>query len=171
VLGGKITGYRAIAEDAVDAVCRKLNLNAPCVTATTPLPGAAGDVKPVDVSSAGLKSEIITHLFGLYGSRANLVIQLATSGEHFRELLSPLAPDIAAQVVFAARAEQCARLVDFLSRRTLLGFSRDQGQSAVARAAELLAEELAWSPERTTAEISRYQDCINATQAFRGAAC
>jgi glycerol-3-phosphate dehydrogenase len=171
VLGGKITGYRAIAEDAVDAVCAKLKLNAPCVTATTPLPGAGRDVRPADAANAGLTNETIAYLFEFYGSRATEVIQLATSGEHFRETLSAFGPDIAAQVVFAARTEQCVRLVDFLLRRTLLGFSQDQGQSVVARVAALLAEELAWSPERTSAEISRYQDCINATQAFRDAAC
>jgi glycerol-3-phosphate dehydrogenase len=171
VLGGKITGYRAIAEEVVDVICRKLEVNAPCVTAATPLPGAREGARPSDVSKSGLRDETITHLFELYGSRANQVVQLAASGEHLREPLSPHAPDVAAQVVFAARAEQCARLVDFLLRRTLLGFSQDQGQSASARAAALLAEELAWSPERTSAEISLYQDYIVATQAFRGAAC
>jgi glycerol-3-phosphate dehydrogenase len=170
VLGGKITGYRAIAEEMVDAVCAKLNVNAPCGTATIALPGARGGARPSDVSESGLKSETITHLFKLYGSRANQVIHLAASGKHFREPLSPDAPDVAAQVVFAARTEQCVRLADFLLRRTLLGFSQDQGQSAVTRAAALLAEELAWSPERTRAEISLYQDYITATQTFRGTA-
>jgi glycerol-3-phosphate dehydrogenase len=170
VLGGKITGYRGIAEEAVDAVCAKLKVNAPCVTATTALPGAHGGARPSDVSKSGLKSETIAHLFELYGSRASEVIQLAASEEHLREPLAPYAPDVAAQVVFAARAEQCVRLVDFLLRRTLLGFSQDQGRSAVTRAAGLLAEELAWSPERTSAEISLYQEYIVATQAFRGAA-
>jgi glycerol-3-phosphate dehydrogenase len=170
VLGGKITGYRAIAEEVVDAVCGKLNVNAPCATAKIPLPGACEDVKPSDVSSAGLKGETIAHLFNVYGSRATDVIQLAASEERWREPLSPYAPDIAAQVIFAARAEQCVRLVDFLLRRTLLGFSQDQGQSAVARAAALLAEELAWSTERTSAEIRLYQDFLTTTQAFRGAA-
>jgi len=171
VLGGKITGYRAIAEDVVDAVCAKLNMNAPCVTATAPLPGAGRDARPSDFSKSGLTIETITHLFELYGSRASQVIQLAATGEHLRVPLSPHGPDIEAQVIFAARTEQCVRLVDFLSRRTLLGFSQDQGQSAVARAAALLAEELAWPLERATAEISLYQDYINASQAFRGAAC
>jgi glycerol-3-phosphate dehydrogenase len=171
VLGGKITGYRAIAEDAVDAVCAKLRVNAPCVTATVALPGAREGARPSDVSESGLKSETIAHLFDLYGVRAAEVIALAASAEHLREPLSPFAPDVAAQVVFAARTEQCARLVDFLLRRTLLGFSQDQGQSAMARAAALLTEELAWSPERTSAEISLYQDYVATTQAFRGAAC
>ena len=171
VLGGKITGYRAIAQDAVDSICAKLKVNPPCVTATTALPGARGDARPSDISKSGLTNETIAHLLGLYGSRANEVIQLAASDEHLREPLSPDAPDIGAQVVFAARAEQCVRLVDFLLRRTLLGFSQDQGQSAVARAAALLAEELAWSPERTSAEIAIYRDYVATTQAFRGSAC
>ena len=170
VLGGKITGYRAIAEAVVNAVCGKLNVNAPCVTATMALPGARGGGRPSDVSKSGLMSETIAHLSGLYGSRATEVIQIAASAKHLREPLSPYAPDVAAQVVFAARTEQCARLVDFLLRRTLLGFSQDQGQSAVARAAALLAEELGWSPERTSAEISLYQEYIVTTQTFRGAA-
>lgn len=169
VLGGKITGYRAIAAEVVDAVCGKLKVNAPCETATIPLPGAREPVNLSDVSGAGLKDETINHLFNLYGSRANQVTELAASAEPFREPLSPAAPDIAAQVVFAARTEQCVRLVDFLVRRTLLGFGQDQGQSAVARVASLLAEELAWTPERARAEIALYQDYIIATQAFRDA--
>jgi glycerol-3-phosphate dehydrogenase len=38
ILGGKITGYRAIAEDATDAVCRRLRRRAACATARTALP-------------------------------------------------------------------------------------------------------------------------------------
>jgi glycerol-3-phosphate dehydrogenase len=38
VLGGKITGYRAIAEDAVDAVAKVLGNNAACRSAALPLP-------------------------------------------------------------------------------------------------------------------------------------
>ncbi len=40
VLGGKITGYRAIAEEAVDAVCAKLGERTPGRTDKEPLPGA-----------------------------------------------------------------------------------------------------------------------------------
>ncbi|MFN2499133.1 MAG: glycerol-3-phosphate dehydrogenase/oxidase [Pyrinomonadaceae bacterium] len=167
VLGGKITGYRAIAEEAVDAVCSKLNVDAPCMTARNPLPGARTAKQPADVSNAGLKVQTIAHLLDLYGSRSSEVIQLAGLHEHLRDPLSPHTPDIAAQVIFAARAEQCARLIDFLLRRTLLGFSQDQGQSAAARAASLLAQELGWTPERMNAEIQLYQAHIAMTQAFR----
>jgi glycerol-3-phosphate dehydrogenase len=173
VLGGKITGYRAIAEDAVDAACAKLKVNAACETAATPLPGARGE-RAVTVgtdggnaSTAGLRPDTIAHLFNLYGNRAEEVITLAAESERLREPLSSHAPDIAAQVVFSVRTEQCARLVDFLLRRTLLGFSQDQGQSAASRVAALLADELGWSPARTAIEMQEYQNHIAMTQAFR----
>jgi glycerol-3-phosphate dehydrogenase len=38
--GGKLTTYRLMAEDTVDAVCRKLGESRPCTTATEPLPGS-----------------------------------------------------------------------------------------------------------------------------------
>lgn len=170
VLGGKITGYRAIAEEVVDAVCGNLNVNEPCLTSCNPLPGARIAMNPFDLSGAGLRNETIAHLFNLYGSRAGQVIGLAASCERLREPLSPNVPDIAAQVVFAARTEQCVRLIDFLVRRTLLGFNQDQGRSAADRALSLLVREFGWSPERTSAEMSLYQDHIAMTQAFRGEA-
>ncbi len=170
VLGGKITGYRAIAEEATDAVCAKLKVTASCQTAVTPLPGTRGARAVTDVANAPparVTQETVAHLFSLYGNRATEVINLAAESECLREPLSPHAPDIAAQVVFAVRTEQCARLVDFLLRRTLLGFCQDQGQSAAARAASLLAQELGWSPERTAAEMHEYQNHIAMTQTFR----
>ncbi len=176
VLGGKITGYRAIAEEAVDAACAKLKVNASCQTAVRPLPGARGEravtdaIDATDIKnapSAGLTEDTVAHLFHLYGNRAGEVIALAAESECLREPLSPHAPDIAAQVVFAVRTEQCARLVDFLLRRTLLGFSLDQGQSAAPRVASLLARELGWLPARTAIEMREYQNHIAVTQAFR----
>jgi glycerol-3-phosphate dehydrogenase len=120
VLGGKITGYRAIAEDATDAVCGQLRSRARCRTAVEPLPGAQGEMPK-------------GHLQEIYGSRAAEVIRLAESDPRLGEELAPDYPDIAAQVAFAVREEQCVTADDFLFRRTLLGFSHDQG--AAARAA------------------------------------
>jgi glycerol-3-phosphate dehydrogenase len=94
----------------------------------------------------------------------------AASCERLSEPLSAYAPDVAAQVIFAARTEQWARLIDFLLRRTLLGFNQDQGLNAAAGAALLLAQELAWSPAHTSAEFSLYQEHISTTQTFRDGA-
>nr|WP_328705787.1 anaerobic glycerol-3-phosphate dehydrogenase subunit A [Actinomyces trachealis] len=40
VAGGKLTTYRLMARNAVDAACAELGVNAPCVTASEPCPGA-----------------------------------------------------------------------------------------------------------------------------------
>ena len=119
IAGGKITGYRAIAEEAVDAVCRKLGSASECATASTPLPGAG----------AGHADD----------------------------------GDLAAQVAVAVRREQCVRLSDFLLRRTLLGFGRDQGMGVAPAAAAAMAAELQWTSARTEAELEAYREWVDET--------
>jgi glycerol-3-phosphate dehydrogenase len=58
VLGGKITGYRAIAEQATAAVCRLLRHSAPCTTAERPLPGAAAGNNP-PLASATFDAQVV----------------------------------------------------------------------------------------------------------------
>jgi glycerol-3-phosphate dehydrogenase len=40
ITGGKLTTFRLMAQQTVDAVCRQLGVDRPCTTATTPLPGS-----------------------------------------------------------------------------------------------------------------------------------
>ncbi len=155
ILGGKITGYRAIAEEATDVVCRQLGVEKRSVTADTPLPGARGDhAQPSD-------------LYDLYGSLADRIVALTRTEPDLAVPLSPKYPDIAAQVVFAVRFEHCVKLADFLRRRTLLGARADQGEQAAVPAASLMARELRWSAERTAAEIDEYRKDIEKTRTFR----
>jgi glycerol-3-phosphate dehydrogenase len=157
ILGGKITGYRAIAEDAVDAVSRRLKITRKCETSHQPLPGARDGHAARDVAP---------FIHALYGTRASEVVALARSRNGLDQPLAPLYPDIAAQVVFAVRSEHCRTVSDFIRRRTGLGASSDQGWSAASRVAELMAAELAWQPDQITAEIESYRRDIAATTAF-----
>ena len=61
VLGGKLTGYRAIAEEVVDGVCRELQVSARSTTATTPLPGARREGPPVDDSDFETRVAVAVH--------------------------------------------------------------------------------------------------------------
>jgi glycerol-3-phosphate dehydrogenase len=61
VLGGKLTGYRAIAEEVVDGVCRELQVSARSTTATTPLPGARREGPPVDESDLETRVAVAVH--------------------------------------------------------------------------------------------------------------
>jgi glycerol-3-phosphate dehydrogenase len=155
VLGGKITGYRAIAEEVTDVVCRRLGAqDRICSTAERPLPGA---LRPADGAAVGADPATVSHLFDLYGQRLAQVIPLVATTPLLGMPLSPKYPDIGAQVVFAARHEHCRRLSDFMRRRTLLGATADQGGDAAPAAAAIMRAELGWSAEREAAELAEYQ--------------
>jgi len=165
VLGGKITAYRAIAEEVTDLICRRLGVpKRPSATATTPLPGALTPPTPAQKQDKG---ELLRHLYDLYGCDAQKVMALAEAETELHSPLSPKYKDIGAQVVYGVRNEHCVRLGDFLRRRTLLGASDDQGWDAAEAAAALMGRELNWSARRQQEEIARYGREIAATQAFR----
>jgi len=157
ILGGKITGYREIAEEAVDAVGRKLKHTARCETSEKPLPGAR---------AVRQQQEVPAFLQSLYGTRASEVMALMGSVPGRERPLASEYPDVAAQVVFAVRSEHCRRVSDFIRRRTRLGASADQGWSAAPYVAELMGAELAWQADRITAEIERYRRDVASARAF-----
>ena len=157
ILGGKITGYRAIAEGAVDAVCRRLKVARRCETSQKLLPGAR---------NSGAAPNAPPFIRALYGTRAAEVMALTRSANGLDQPLARQYPDIAAQVVFAVRSEHCLRISDVIRRRTGLGASPDQGWSAAPRVAELMGAELAWQPDRIAAEIESYRLDLAATTAF-----
>jgi glycerol-3-phosphate dehydrogenase len=143
VVGGKITGYRAIAEEVTDHVGRTLQV--PRASSTRdPLPGA------------GPARSGVPHLDRIYGSRAPLVLQLAAEDSTLRAQLAPGYPDIAAQVAFSIRHEWCERLEDFMLRRSYLGFTPDRGLGAAAAVSYRMQHELEWSEGRRRDEVRAY---------------
>lgn len=144
VVGGKITGYRAIAEHVTDRVCRTLRVSRPSST-REPLPGGG----PVRCD--------IAHLDRIYGSRAPLVLELAAEDSRLRAQLAPGYPDIAAQVAFSVRHEWCQRLEDFMLRRSYLGFAPDRGLAAAVAVSYRMQHELRWSEARRRDELRAYR--------------
>jgi glycerol-3-phosphate dehydrogenase len=117
VAGGKLTTYRRIALDTLDRLRADLGLHR-IDRQPWPLPGAAGLDRvslPVEVSPA-----LRTHLLGLYGSLASEVLEPAVADPTLLEPLTPDAPDIAAQVIYAAEREWARNPEDILRRRTTL---------------------------------------------------
>jgi glycerol-3-phosphate dehydrogenase len=166
VLGGKITGYRAIAEDVTDAVCRQVGLTRQCTTADAPLPGARPD--PAITGADGMVGgDPPSFLRSLYGSRAKQIMALAQTSTDLARTLSDRYPDIGAQVPFSVRSEHCTRVSDFIRRRTMLGASADQGWDAAPRVAQLMTAELGWSAEHATAELEAFRRDIAVTRAFK----
>ncbi len=139
VVGGKLTTYRRMAEDAVDAAVTAAGLDAgPCRTRRLPLLGAAS--REV---LAGL--ELPARLVRRYGTEAELVLAAAreVSGLADDELLAPVAdgvPVTLAELLFGVTHEGAADADDLLDRRTRVGLvpaDRVRARPAAEQALEI----------------------------------
>lgn len=166
VIGGKLTAYRGIAEEAVDAVCRRLEVRAPSHTRDRPLPGAAG-YGPALVTEArrrgeevGLDPEQAAHLVTVYGARYAEVLQIVAAEPRLAQRVDPTAPDCLAALHHAVLREGGRTLDDILRRRTTVGLMAGQGLAGAERAAAEVAPLLGWDGERTAAEVTAYRRTI-----------
>jgi glycerol-3-phosphate dehydrogenase len=160
IAGGKLTTHRAIAQRVVDRIMRGLGRpSGRCPTLDTPLPGA----RPLDAHPAGAQPEpresleaidrvVGAHLVSRYGTRAPVVANLIRERAEFAEPLATGSRVIAAEVIFAVRAEMAMTVCDCLLRRMGLACSPGEARAAAPVAARLMAEECGWSATRERAE-------------------
>ncbi|MDZ5619512.1 glycerol-3-phosphate dehydrogenase/oxidase [Nocardioides sp. HM23] len=145
IVGGKLTTYRRMAEDAVDAAVAHAGLRAgPCLTATLPLTGAASRPRLAELVE---RAETPGHarLVRRFGVDADLVIDSAraATGLPDDELLAPIdetIPVTLAELVFGVTHEGAADVADLLDRRTRVGLvpaDRLRAVPAAERALEL----------------------------------
>jgi glycerol-3-phosphate dehydrogenase len=136
VVGGKLTTYRQMAEDAVDAAVAQGGLEAgACHTRNLPILGAAP-------RTALATLEQPARLVRRYGTEAELVLASAraVSGLTDDELLAPVAegiPVTLAELLFGVTHEGAADVDDLLDRRTRIGLvptDRELARPAAERA-------------------------------------
>lgn len=171
IIGGKLTGYRAIAEEATSRVCRLLERSRKCTTGQVPLPGG----RPATGREPSVARTIVSepqraHLASLYGTRRTQVLSLV---EQMPERARPLCdhePDIEAQVIHAVRTEACERVADFVFRRSRLAFTPRRGRQALGRIAALMKDELGWSDQRLAEELTRCRALLDRTDGDRSTA-
>jgi glycerol-3-phosphate dehydrogenase len=156
VIGGKLTTYRSLAEDAVDRICRRSGLKArPCRTRDRDLPGA----NSLEKAAAELRDfEKLTpagrrRLLDVYGGRARLILELARAEPHLGVSIDPGRTLLAAEVVFVLRTEFATSLVDILHRRTMIGLASDLGAPVAAHVAAVAARELEWTETETRKQL------------------
>jgi glycerol-3-phosphate dehydrogenase len=123
VTGGKLTTFRRMAEDAVDALAETLGPLPPCNTRSLRLDGALDEPR--------------THLERRYGTEAEAVLALART-ESLESPLLPGLPYIEAEVAWAARHEWAHTVDDVLERRTRATTELRDVSAARPRVAELL---------------------------------
>ena len=130
VVGGKLTTYRAMAEETVDAVVARLGRGATrTTTARLPLVGAA----PRRVlDGLGTSSRLV----GRYGTEAGVVAGLGS------ETVVKGRPETIGELRFAVRHEGARTVSDLLDRRTRIGLVLADRERAAPAAEKVLAEEI-----------------------------
>ncbi len=165
VAGTKYTTARAVAERVTDIIFTKMaREKVACRTAKAALPGGGARDVSLAIAEArrdhdvGLPTDTIPHLIHAYGSRYRDVLDIAEGRPELRSRLADDSPVIGAQLLWAARHEMAMTLADAVLRRTPLGALGHPGEPALARAAEIVGNELNWSSDRKQAEIAAVTD-------------
>lgn len=161
MLGVRYTTARHTAERAVDLVVGQLARTVnPCRTADVPLVG--GEMPDFDAflrdETRGMSGPVPLstreRLVRTHGTRYRVVLRKLAASVEDRALLGPGCLVTAGEVRHAVREEMAVRLSDALLRRTEAGSAGYPGDDAVAAAANVMAAELDWTPQRIEAEVN-----------------
>jgi len=146
ITGGKLTTYRRMAADTVDAVTEHIGRGGSSTTKRLRLLGAVGSAPADD------------HLARRYGSVAADVLELIEADASLGELLVPGLPYRKAEAVYATRHEMATTLDDVLSRRTRARLlARDATATVAADVARLIAPELGWDEAEINRQAGAYR--------------
>ncbi len=163
ITGGKLTTYRVMARDVVNAVEKHLGLaHRKPVTESLPLPGGDMDSFDAELAAAldavGHNAPLAQHLVRAYGSRWRGVWALAREDASLGLPLAEGLPYLRAEAAWGVAHELVHTLSDLLVRRLKVAFeTRDAGRAAARLAADVMAPRLGWSPEETQARLADYE--------------
>jgi glycerol-3-phosphate dehydrogenase len=157
IIGGKLTTYRRLAEQAVDRVGKLLRRKLPeCRTGDTLLPGAHGLVEAGEslAGATGLSEAGIGRVISIYGGRARRLAELAAENNALAAALDDEKTIIAAEVALAIREEFAVTLEDIVFRRLMIGLLPNQGRPCYEAIANIAADESSWDERRKKDELA-----------------
>ena len=163
IAGGKLTTYRVMARDAIDAAAEWIEGGVrESVTDRVPLLGASGFEARTNQRVAlsrvsGLSIATIDHLLGRYGGLVDEVLALVAARPELAEPLPGTEDYLRAEVVYAVTHEGARHLDDVLTRRTRISIETfDRGTRSARPAAQLMGGVLGWDAGRLEEEVDHY---------------
>jgi glycerol-3-phosphate dehydrogenase len=158
VTGGKLTTYRRMAADTVDAVVDTLGRGGRSRTTRVRLRGAEGFEAVAD-----------DHLASRYGSEARTVQAMVAADPDLGRPLVPSLSYLRAEAVYAARYEMAHTLDDVLSRRTrALLLARDESAALAGDISALIAPELGWDEGEAAQQAETFRSLAATERAAAG---
>jgi len=166
VIGGKLTTFRQLSEDAVDIALKSLGKKrVKTTTLSSPLPGArVADLAAFSaafLAGSALPGAVKKRLLALYGVRAEAIAELVRADPALGELVDARSSVIAAEVVFATREEFAQTLTDVMARRLVLAFEPGHGLESAERVAEIAGGVLGWDAGRQHRELDGYREWLD----------
>ncbi len=161
ITGGKLTTYREMAADTIDAVVDQLGDRVSGVgrrsrTRALRLRGADGYE-----AVRHLGDPVAEHLANRFGGEARTVLAMAEANPELRRPLVPGLPYIRAEAVYAVRHEMARSVDDVLTRRTRSRLlARDASAAAATEVADLIAPLLGISAEKAAAQAADYRHSV-----------
>jgi glycerol-3-phosphate dehydrogenase len=146
VIGGKLASYRLLAQELSDRVALSFGLAARCSTHERPLPG--GERVPDALALAeenALGPVLARRLVYRHGGRAERIVARMKRDRRERAVVCPCEPVTEAEVRHAI-AEEGARTVADVARRTRLGLGACGGMRCAVPCGQIVADALELSP-------------------------
>lgn len=172
IAGGKLTTYRAMAEDAVDFALGPVTAKQiPSVTADTPIVGGSAlAAARADLArraeTMGWDDARVEHLIGRYGSTVADLFGLIADRPEWGLPLRSAPAYLRAEVAYAVLAEGALHLEDILLHRLRLSVeTRDRGVGALAEISGVAAPLLGWDDDQIAREQENWRDRVAAIDA------
>lgn len=166
IAGGKLTTYRVMAEDAVDAI-------APGTSSTTlsePLHGAVGFTDAWDnrgylAATLGLTTRQAAQILKRHGSAVSEIVDLVAKRPELAAVIDGT-HYLAAEVVHAVTHEGARTLDDIVTRRLRLRMeNREVLEASLAQLAALAGHELGWSVTERKRHVREVSESLAAERA------
>jgi glycerol-3-phosphate dehydrogenase len=170
ITGGKLTTYRHMAADTVDAVVEQLGSSVGgrvarrSPTKKLRLRGADGYEELAASGDARTRA-----LADRFGGEARAVLSLIEDDPSLGDELVPGTGYLRAEATYAARHEMARTLVDVLSRRTrALLVARDASAAVAGDVAALIAPDLGWDDAEVARQAAAYRAIAESEVAWMG---
>ncbi|MBK8682935.1 MAG: glycerol-3-phosphate dehydrogenase/oxidase [Bacteroidetes bacterium] len=168
IAGGKLTGYRKMAEKTVDIVAKKMQNKSTCKTDTLKLTGADFQI-PIsefierrfgEAKQAGFTKENIAKLVYRYGTATEIIIENAFQLYH--QYPNVEERKLAAEIQYTVEHEMVCNLSDFLIRRTgMLYFEIAKAKSVYIFVACVIKQLLQLSEDEYQWQVDMFEEDLN----------
>ena len=165
VVGGKLTTFRQLSEDAVTDLNKRFKRkNTKSLTRNRKLPGAQFydfNVLVLDLINQGASEITAQRLAQIYGSRALEIWKIVELDKSSSEMIEASIGLTRAEVEYVLDQEFPKTLADLMARRLVLAFESGHGLNVVQRIAEIAAGKLGWSAAEIALQIDGYKTWLD----------